>query len=138
MGSAIGFDMGSYWCKCIVTTVCLVAATQAFANQPSPEPVAPEPDVRSFGESCNALNPYKRVAPKYPESARAMSQDGWAVSRVDLSERGGRPDKVEVLRSSPRKLFDQPTAVALANWLFRPAAENASCFVLIEYKMKAK
>lgn len=63
-----------------------------------------------------AANP----TPTYPPAARRRGIEGEVVRRVLVSAEG-RPQAVEIARSSGSDLLDEATRETIARWRFRPA-----------------
>lgn len=72
-----------------------------------------------FSRVKYAYNP----APEYPESARREGSEGMVLLAV-LVDREGRPEKIEVSRSSGFKALDQAASNTVKSWRFHPARQG--------------
>jgi protein TonB len=84
--------------------------------QTSPTESAPE--VQNLAVS-------KRVEPVYPPASRRAGEQGTAMFRVLVDERG-RPSEVQVLKSSGYPKLDQAALDAIRKWVFTPAKNGAT------------
>ena len=67
----------------------------------------------------------RRVEPIYPPASRRAGEQGTAMFRVLVDERG-RPSEVQVLRSSGHPRLDQAALDAIRKWTFTPAKNGAT------------
>lgn len=63
--------------------------------------------------------PTVKVPPNYPQRARQAKLEGYVVMNVSIRADGTVSD-VEVVESSPPRLFDQAAVQAMQRWRFRP------------------
>lgn len=99
------------------------AATALPAANPSP-PVAAAPTpgpVEEVVTEPSASAAYLRnPAPEYPAFAQRQGWEGKVLLRVHVLA-SGRPDSVEIQKSSGRRLLDEAALVAVKGWTFAPA-----------------
>jgi protein TonB len=100
----------------IVPEVPVEAPPVAEAMTTSPQESAPE--VQNLAVS-------KRVEPVYPPASRRAGEQGTAMFRVLVDERG-RPSDVQVLKSSGFPKLDQAALDAIRKWTFTPAKNGAT------------
>jgi len=79
---------------------------------------ASEPS-RSFSRASYAYSP----APEYPESARRQGWEGVVLLAV-LVDREGRPERIEVSRSSGSPTLDDAAAQRVKGWRFHAALQG--------------
>lgn len=113
----------------------VVFSLAACSTSPKAVPVEPVPDISRLGTQCNTLDPLQRILPKYPSSAVNANQEGWSVARVFIGSEGGRPERVEIIRSSPPEIFGPPTAAAISQWEFRPIPGGGECYLEMRYRL---
>lgn len=117
------------------------ASSQPTVEVPLPEvPVIlpPEemaisvPEVPLLAESLpgpaeteiNSLKVTRRVDPIYPPASRRMEEQGAVRLRVMVDERG-RPQEVQVARSSGFPRLDEAAVAAVKRWVFAPAVRDS-------------
>ena len=99
-------------------------AAQAVAPAPAappgpPAPVAP-PAPRTITSGIQYL---QAPAPEYPPASRRMGEEGQAVVRVFVNERG-RPERAEIQDSSGSQRLDEAARRAVLRAVFKPHIEN--------------
>lgn len=100
----------------ITSVAILMAANTALANMPS------QP-VESNKAQINSAAPIKRVEPIYPKKAIKENLEGFVVFKFDISEKGAA-DKIVVVKSSPKGVFDKNALKAFKQWEFKPATKG--------------
>jgi periplasmic protein TonB len=78
----------------------------------------------------------KRVEPVYPPASRRLGEQGTAMFRVLVDERG-RPSEVQTVRSSGYPRLDQAALDAIRKWTFTPA-KNGSTPILSWTRVQVK
>jgi protein TonB len=78
----------------------------------------------------------KRVEPVYPPASRRAGEQGTAMFRVLVDERG-RPSEIQTLRSSGYPKLDQAALDAIRKWTFTPA-KNGSTPILSWTRVQVK
>jgi protein TonB len=100
---------------------------------PAAEPLATSsesaPEVQNLAVS-------KRVEPVYPPASRRAGEQGTAMFRVLVDERG-RPSEIQTLRSSGHPRLDQAALDAIKKWTFTPA-KNGSTPILSWTRVQVK
>jgi protein TonB len=71
--------------------------------------------------AASNAHPTYTVKPEYPDQARREGSEGTVLLRV-LVNRYGRPQKIEINRSSGFEALDQAAQEAVEKWRFRPAS----------------
>ncbi|MDN3651311.1 energy transducer TonB [Thalassotalea ponticola] len=74
--------------------------------------------VNDFVANDSAARPVMRVAPRYPIDAAQQGVQGWVVLSFDINEAGG-VDNVQIIDSSPKRIFDKAAKQALRKWKYR-------------------
>lgn len=59
------------------------------------------------------------ISPEYPVEALRDNQHGWVHLKFDITS-DGRAENIEVVNSSPARIFDSEATKALAKWVFKP------------------
>ncbi len=72
-----------------------------------------------MNEIDNPLTPLAKAPPIYPLRARRRSIEGWVKVRFLVTEEGG-VDKIEILESKPKKIFDSSVVRCVSTWRFSP------------------
>lgn len=105
---------------------------QIAGTADSPAPAAPPPP-RSTDVPPGAPVPISRVQPDYPSSAMRRNESGTVVVRIAVGS-DGRPDDVEVLRSSRSRALDRAATQAARRWRFQPG-RSGTVEVPFEFKL---
>lgn len=63
--------------------------------------------------------PLVRIEPQYPRKAAMSGKEGWVRLKFDVNTAGGVVN-VDVIESSPPRLFDQSAKRALSKWKYQP------------------
>lgn len=63
--------------------------------------------------------PLVRIEPQYPRKAAMSGKEGWVQLKFDVTETGS-VDNVEIVKSQPRRIFNQAAKRALLKWKYRP------------------
>src|SRR5438552_6376855 len=92
----------------VTTTPSPAAAPVAATVQAAPQPAV----RRNFA-------PRDRVAPAYPEKARARGIDGTVLAHI-VVQPDGNVAEVRIVSAKPARLFDQEIVRALMQWKFNP------------------
>lgn len=77
----------------------------------------------------------ERPPPKYPASAVKKGVDGCVVVSF-LIDAQGRAEKVEVIESKPKDVFDKATLQALKQWRFAQPARAGRYAQAVQYQIK--
>lgn len=103
---------------------------QAPATNTDPAPRT-APDV-----SPGTPMPLSRVQPAYPSDAMRRNESGTVVVRITVDS-DGKPDDVEVVRSSRSRALDRAATQAARRWRFRPG-QAGSVEVPFEFKLDGR
>lgn len=103
---------------------------QAPATNTDPAPRT-APDV-----SPGTPMPLSRVQPAYPSDAMRRNESGTVVVRITV-DGNGKPDDVEVVRSSRSRALDRAATQAARRWRFRPG-QAGSVEVPFEFKLESR
>lgn len=95
------------------------AAPVATPPEVKPAPPAAEPVVQARFDADYLKNP----APPYPPLSKRMGEEGKVMLRVLVSERG-RPEKVDVQKSSGYARLDEAARQAALRAVFKPHLED--------------
>lgn len=71
------------------------------------------------GTGDSSEMPLVRIEPQYPRKAAMAGKEGWVQLKFDVTETGS-VDNVAILKSKPRRLFDQAAKRALLKWKYKP------------------
>ncbi len=93
-----------------------VAAAPSAAAEPAPAPSPPAAVSAPFGKAGYLNNP----SPDYPAQAARQGWQGTVTLRVHVLSTG-KPDAVEVQRSSGHRPLDEEAIRAVKGWSFLPA-----------------
>jgi TonB family protein len=74
--------------------------------------------------AANELSLVKAVKPVYPRTAEQNGTEGWVELEFTVDETGTVAD-VAILNASPRGVFDQAAASALAQWRYKPVMRDS-------------
>lgn len=98
-----------------------VVAPVATAPPPPPAPVAPsEPVIAPRFDAAYLNNP----APTYPALAKRKGEQGAVMLRVSVSAEG-RPQEVQLHKSSGSSALDRAAIAAVRQWTFVPAKRGS-------------
>lgn len=127
----------------------LSEAAEEAARRPKPAPPpaqvagtadsalpAVPPPPRSTDVPPGAPVPISRVQPDYPSSAMRRSESGTVLVRIAVGS-DGRPDDVEVLRSSRSRALDRAATQAARRWRFQPG-QTGTVEVPFEFKLDGR
>lgn len=130
----------------------LSEAAEEAARRPKPAPPSAPIASQTDGQSTAALDapaprsapavspgtplPLSRVQPDYPAEAMRRNESGTVVVRITVDS-DGRPDDVEVLRSSRSRSLDRAATQAARRWRFRPGQAGA-VEVPFEFKLDSR
>lgn len=67
--------------------------------------------------------PLVRIPPQYPRKAAMAGTQGWVELGFNITATGA-VSNVKVLRSQPRRIFDQSAKRALSKWKYRPKMDD--------------
>jgi protein TonB len=102
-------------------------ATPKSVSKPKPEPTenpAPRPAKPAPGPSgargSTSVGYLLNPAPEYPAAARAAREQGTVMISVEIDVKG-RPQSVQLARSSGFKDLDAAAVRAVRRWRFKPA-----------------
>lgn len=96
-----------------VETITVPPVTEAPSAEPSTAPAIME---------AKSLSVTRRVEPVYPPASRRLDEEGVVRLRVLVDERG-RPQEVQVAKSSGFDRLDQAAVTAVRRWQFSPAMQ---------------
>lgn len=71
----------------------------------------------------NMLTPIVRIPPAYPLEARRKKIEGWVRLEFTVTETGA-VEGVKVKSAEPAGVFEEAAIASIAQWKFRPAAED--------------
>ncbi|CAM9943265.1 unnamed protein product [Chrysoparadoxa australica] len=66
-----------------------------------------------------AVMPLVRIEPQYPRKAAMQGKQGWVRLSFDVNT-GGGVENVNVISSTPPRIFDQAAVRALLKWKYQP------------------
>lgn len=66
-----------------------------------------------------AVMPLVRIEPQYPRKAAMQGKQGWVRLSFDVNT-GGGVENVEIISSTPPRIFDQAAKRALLKWKYQP------------------
>lgn len=72
---------------------------------------------------ANSLQRLEYVSPQYPVLSRMSRGDGWVELEFTVRTDGSTGD-IKVTNSSPRKVFDNAAATAVAQWRYKPVMRD--------------
>ncbi len=101
-------------------------------GQPPATNAAP-PSRSTSDVPAGAPLPLSRVQPDYPSDAMRRNESGTVVVRITVGD-DGKPDDVEVVRSSRSRALDRAATQAAKRWRFRPG-QAGSVEVPFEFKL---
>jgi protein TonB len=93
-----------------------VAAAPVASADPVPPPSPPAPVTAPFGKAGYLNNP----SPDYPAQAARQGWQGTVTLRVHVLSTG-KPDAVEIQRTSGHRPLDEEAVRAVKEWSFLPA-----------------
>jgi len=110
------------------------------SSLPAQPSVQPPPDVRERPRMVTPADYLRPPAPRYPLLARQARQQGTVLLLVWI-DTDGRPERVELQRSSGLPLLDRAAITAAQEALFRPVIESgiaraARVLIPIEFSLK--
>lgn len=126
----------------------LSEAAEEAARRPKPAPPpaqvagiadsqAPAATPRSASDvPPGAPMPISRVQPDYPSDAMRRNESGTVVVRIAVGS-DGKPDDVEVLRSSRSRSLDRAATQAAKRWRFQPG-QTGTVEVPFEFKLDGR
>ncbi|WP_334188333.1 energy transducer TonB [Noviherbaspirillum sp.] len=85
---------------------------------PAPTPVPAQPRTVTSG-----IQYLQAPQPEYPPLAKRMGEEGKAILRVLVNDKG-RPEKIELQKSTGSALLDEAARQAVARALFKPFMED--------------
>lgn len=80
------------------------------------------PLLSDFSANQQAL-PLYRVEPQYPARAMKLGAQGFVLLSFTIDAQG-RPQKIRIADSKPRRLFDKAALQALKKWKYQPKIVN--------------
>ena len=117
----------------VITQVSPTPPAEPVVIAPPPvavAPVAPKPAVRK------GITPIYRVEPVYPrEAIRNNIPGGRVVARLQIDEKGNVTD-VNLVSSSPPRVFDREVVRALSQWKFQAEGERYVGEVEVTFTLK--
>lgn len=75
------------------------------------------------GGGGSGVAPIVRIEPQYPRSAAMQGIQGWVRLSFDITAMG-TVDNVQVVDSSPKRVFDLEAKKALLKWKYKPRMED--------------
>jgi protein TonB len=75
------------------------------------------------GGAGNMLTPIVRIEPQFPRKAAMQGIEGHVVLSFEVTETG-TVDKVEVVSSKPRRIFDMSAKRAVLKWKYKPQTDD--------------
>jgi protein TonB len=108
---------------------------QAVGPTEDQPPVStPTPQSRSASDVPPGTPvPVSRVQPDYPSDAMRRNESGTVMVRITVGN-DGKPDEVEVVRSSRSRALDRAATQAAKRWRFRPG-QAGSVEVPFEFRL---
>jgi protein TonB len=110
----------------------VASAPPVAAAAPAPAPPAP-PKTFSTG-----IEYIRAPEPEYPPIARRMGEEGKVILRVLVNEKG-RPENIEIQRSSGSARLDEAARQAVMRALFKPFSEDGkavSAYALVPIRFQ--
>ena len=101
-----------------LTVAALLTANTTLAN-------VPPPPLKSADAKINEAMPIKRIEPAYPKKAIKENLEGYVVFKFDITE-SGETDNIEVVKSSPKGVFDKSAMIAFKQWQYKPAIKGGT------------
>lgn len=89
-------------------------------DAPPAPPVAAAPVEEPLTEPKGRAGYLNNPAPEYPAQAQRQNWEGDVLLRVHVLA-SGRPDSVEIQKTSGKKVLDQAAVTAVQSWIFVPA-----------------
>lgn len=115
--------------KAITTPPTEPAPAEPAATAIVAPPALPAPSVASASAQprtvSSGIEYIKAPSPEYPAAARRMGEEGTAVLRVLVNEKG-RPERAEIQKSSGSGRLDEAARQAVLRALFKPFIEDGS------------
>ncbi|MBX3711367.1 MAG: TonB family protein [Lysobacter sp.] len=102
----------------------------------SQTPIATPPPRSASDVPSGAPMPISRVQPDYPSDAMRRNESGTVVVRIAVGS-NGKPDDVEVLRSSRSRALDRAATQAARRWRFQPG-QAGTVEVPFEFKLDGR
>jgi protein TonB len=93
-------------------------------DEPAPNAIVMETAPAQPATETANMTVSRRVDPVYPPVSRRNGEEGTGLFRVLVDERG-RPQDVQVLKSSGFPRLDEAAMVAIRKWAFKPAVQNS-------------
>ena len=81
------------------------------------------PYLGPAGGGGTGVTPIVRIEPQYPRKAAMQGIQGWVILSFDITAMG-TVDNVQVLDSSPKRIFDMEAKRALLKWKYKPRIED--------------
>ena len=103
--------------------ICLIAATQGFANPQTSVP--PSDEVYRSGNGVTAPILLKEVKPQYTAEAMRAKIEGSVVMECVVQSDGTVRDDIKVIRSLDRKYgLDDEAVKSARQWTFKPGMKD--------------
>jgi protein TonB len=96
---------------------------QPAAVQPAAPPAPPAPAVPAPPKTVSGVEYIQPPQPDYPPLAKRMGEEGKVMLRVLVNDRG-RPEKVDVQKSSGFARLDEAARQAAMRAMFKPHLED--------------
>ena len=109
---------------------------QVAGTADSQAPAAAPPPRSASDVPSGAPMPISRVQPDYPSDAMRRNESGTVVVRIAVGS-DGKPDDVEVLRSSRSRSLDRAATQAARRWRFQPG-RTGTVEVPFEFKLDGR
>jgi protein TonB len=110
--------------------------TQIAAPTDSQAPTTAPPPRSASDVPPGAPVPITRVQPDYPSDAMRRNESGTVVVRITVGS-DGKPDDVDVLRSSRSRSLDRAATQAAKRWRFQPG-QAGTVEVPFEFKLDGR
>jgi protein TonB len=128
----------------------LSEAAEEAARRPKPAPPPAQVAAPTDGQSPTTTEspgsasdapaglpvPMSRVQPDYPSEAMRRNEAGTVVVRITVGS-DGKPDDVDVLRSSRSRSLDRAATQAARRWRFQPG-QAGTVEVPFEFKLDGR
>lgn len=109
---------------------------QVAGTADSQPPAAAPPPRSASGVPPGVPVPMSRVQPDYPPEAARRNESGTVLVRITVGS-DGKPDDVDVLRSSRSRSLDRAATQAARRWRFQPG-QAGTVEVPFEFKLDGR
>lgn len=99
--------------------------------EPSPPPAPPAPpSPPAEPRVVSSVEYLQNPAPTYPALSRRMREEGRVVLRVTINTQG-KPEQVDISKSSGFPRLDEAARAAVRGWLFKPYTVNGKAETVV-------